>query len=125
MAEVTAEVKTKQHREDKCDGLATPMAAKCAKTKPGFGVDPLNLDKCLSGIASETIKANIRKAFNLGNIHTGCAMLSLASNPLLRAVHTCMCAANPQVSGAAGGGGGLAGAAGAMSVASGGDGKRR
>ena len=102
-------------KEDKCEGVGKPLAARCAKTKPGFGVDPVELDKCLSGIESETIKANIRKAFNLGNIHTGCAMLSLASNPLLRAVHTCLCSTNPNV--AAPAAGGLAGAAGAMAAA--------
>lgn len=115
--EATQEVKQKQQREDKCDGLTSPLAARCAKTKPGFGVDPVELDKCLSGIDSESIKANIRKAFNLGNIHTGCAMLSLASNPLLRAVHTCLCSSNPNV---AGSGDGLAGAAGAIATAGGG-----
>ena len=115
VAEVTQQVKSKVTKEDKCEGVGKPLAARCAKTKPGFGVDPVELDKCLSGIESETIKANIRKAFNLGNIHTGCAMLSLASNPLLRAVHTCLCSTNPNV--AAPAAGGLAGAAGAMAAA--------
>ena len=49
------------------------------------------------------MKGNLRKAFTVGNLHSGCALLSLASNAMLKDVHECMCN-----SGGNSGGGGAA-----------------
>ena len=40
---------------------------------------------------SDTVRTNIRKAFEVGNLKTGCALLSLATNSVLKGIHDCMC----------------------------------
>ena len=71
----------------------------CEDVKPGAGVDSSKLDFCMKQTDSDIVKSNIIKAFKVGNLRTGCALLSLATNPMLRAIHDCMC--GPTTGGAA------------------------
>ena len=63
----------------------------CDDVKPGAGVDQSKLDYCMDMSDSDTVRANIRKAFEVGSLKTGCALLSLATNAVLRNIHDCMC----------------------------------
>jgi hypothetical protein len=63
----------------------------CKSVAGGAGVDTEKLERCLSKANSEVVKGNLRKAFTVGNLHSGCALLSLASNTMLKDIHECMC----------------------------------
>lgn len=66
----------------------------CKESAGGYGVDMQKLENCLARSNSEVVKANLRKAFTTGNLKTGCALLSLASNSILRDIHGCMCSSS-------------------------------
>lgn len=63
----------------------------CDEVAPGAGVDKSKLDYCMEMSDSDTVRTNIRKAFEVGNLKTGCALLSLATNSVLKGIHDCMC----------------------------------
>jgi hypothetical protein len=62
----------------------------CADMK-GPKIPPELMAKCMSKISSSAIQANLKKAFDAGTHETGCALLSLASNSVLRDAHDCLC----------------------------------
>ena len=67
------------------------LAVDCDSVTPGAGVDKKKLEYCMQQTDSETVQSNIKKAFMVGNLRTGCALLSLATNPMLISIHDCMC----------------------------------
>lgn len=76
------------HKHTKCkqeNGVA------CDDVKAGAGVDQSKLDYCMGMSDSDTVRTNIRKAFQVGSLKTGCALLSLATNAVLKNIHDCMC----------------------------------
>ena len=98
--------------EDK-GGACANKEVDCKSVAGGAGVDMNKLEGCLSKATSEVVKNNLRKAFTVGNLHSGCALLSLASNSMLKDIHECMC------SGGSGGhgSGGIVGESGKMANA--------
>ena len=76
-------------------GGGCPKDVDCKEHAGGAGVDMKKLENCLGRSDSEVVKANLRKAFTTGNLQTGCALLSLASNPMLQEIHGCMCTNGP------------------------------
>merc|ERR1711871_322783 len=103
--------KQTQLQQHKC-GEPGDDGADCEKVKPGAGVDKAKLDSCLPISDSDAVKSNIRKAFEVGNLRTGCALLSLATNAVLQSIHDCMCGAT--TSGEGTNGANLAAVAGTM-----------
>ena len=87
-------------RQSACAGNSGGEVVDCETVKPGAGVDKSKLEFCLQQTDSETVKDNIHKAFMVGNLRTGCALLSLATNPMLRSIHDCMCGSANGVVGA-------------------------
>jgi hypothetical protein len=94
-------VRRASKRQSACAGNEDAKAVDCDAVKPGAGVDKKKLEFCMQQTDSETVRGNIQKAFMVGNLRTGCALLSLATNPMLRAIHDCMCG---PANGAGGGG---------------------
>lgn len=84
----------KQAKKSKCkhdSGGDGGPPVDCDEVAPGAGVDKSKLDYCMEMSDSETVRTNIRKAFEVGNLKTGCALLSLATNSVLKGIHDCMC----------------------------------
>ena len=102
-------LRTAEHEVKKKKGCNDEGATDCDEVAPGAGVDQNKLDFCMEQTDSDTVRANIRKAFEVGNLRTGCALLSLATNSVLKGIHDCMCG-----SGAGAGGGDNANAVGAV-----------
>lgn len=88
----------------KQDGSDSGSIADCAKLSQQPKMPVEKLDACLKDTGSEAVAENLRRAFSVGNMATGCALLSLASNPMLQRIHTCACGsgASPVRSGASG-----------------------
>ena len=68
-----------------------PKGNNCDKLNKAEKVNSDLLNKCLKNVNSDAIRANLRRAFQAGTKATGCALLSLASNPLLQETHKCVC----------------------------------
>ena len=94
-----------EHQVKKATKCKQDNGVDCDDVAPGAGVDQSKLDYCMELSDSDTVRTNIRKAFEVGNLRTGCALLSLATNSVLKSIHDCMCG-----SGGGGGGGGGGGA---------------
>ena len=93
---------TAEHQVKKATKCKQDNGVDCDDVAPGAGVDQSKLDYCMELSDSDTVRTNIRKAFEVGNLRTGCALLSLATNSVLKSIHDCMCGS----SGGGGGGGG-------------------
>ena len=112
VSQMVNEAKAAAKVEDK-GGACANKEVDCKSVAGGAGVDMNKLEGCLSKATSEVVKNNLRKAFTVGNLHSGCALLSLASNSMLKDIHECMC------SGGSGGhgSGGIVGESGKMANA--------
>merc|ERR1712072_54159 len=53
-------------------------------------IDPAKVSQCTSNLSS-AVRENVANAFSEGNAANGCALLSLASNELLRKAYLCIC----------------------------------
>lgn len=87
-------IRDESHRrvEERHDGQNKKCPdSNCDKLNKAEKVSPDLLNKCLNDVNSEAIRANLRRAFQAGTKATGCALLSLASNPLLQQTHKCVC----------------------------------
>ena len=93
---------TAEHQVKKATKCKQDNGVDCDDVAPGAGVDQSKLDYCMELSDSDTVRTNIRKAFEVGNLRTGCALLSLATNSVLKSIHDCMCGGG----GSGGGGGG-------------------
>ena len=100
MAKVTPGIDLKKIRDESVRRVQERHVGKTKKCPQGNECDKLNkaekvssdlLNKCLNDVNSEAIRANLRRAFQAGTKATGCALLSLASNPLLQQTHKCVC----------------------------------
>ena len=62
-------------------------------------VSPEKVEKCVGEIESSSVRENVRKSFEGPNAANACSLLGLASNPILRDVHACLCATDGSGSG--------------------------
>ena len=82
---------TAEHQVQKVSKCKQENGVDCDDVAPGAGVDQSKLDYCMEMSDSDTVRTNLRKAFEVGNLKTGCALLSLATNSVLKSIHDCMC----------------------------------
>lgn len=82
---------------NKASAAGAPSLSECAKLSQQPKMPTEKLEACLKDTGSEAVAENLKRAFSVGNMATGCALLSLASNPMLQRIHTCACssAASP------------------------------